>query len=69
MRPTTKIINKKCPNGQILRSKMEGKLYFPVITSTERKANIFSNTKHSLVSVRALFDAGCTVTLRINMSL
>ena len=36
-----------------------------MLPSTAIKAHILPNIKHSLVYIRALFDAGCTVTIRI----
>ena len=36
-----------------------------MLPSTAIKAHILPNIKHSLVSIRALCDAGCTVTFRI----
>ena len=34
--PTINIINEKNPNGHIIRSTMEGKIYLPMLPSTSR---------------------------------
>ena len=65
VRPTTNIINEKCPNGQIIISTMEGESYLPMLPSTDTQAHILPNTKHALVSIGELCDAGYIVTFRI----
>ena len=65
VQPTTDIINTKFPNGQIIRSTMEGGLYLPMLPSIEIQAHIFPNIKHSLVSIGTLCDAGFIVAFRI----
>ena len=44
---------------------MEGELDLPMLPNISRQAHILPNLKHSLVSIGALFDAGCTVTFKI----
>ena len=44
---------------------MEGESDLTMSPSTERKAHIFPNIKHSLVSIGSLCDAECIVTFRI----
>ena len=65
VRTTTKIINSNCPNGQIIRSTMEGELYFPMLANIAIQAHILPNIKYFIVSIGSLRDAGCTVTLKI----
>ena len=65
VRPTTNIINAKFSYRQIIISTMEGELYLPMLLSTVLKSQILLNTKQSLVSIGALYDKGCIVTLRI----
>ena len=44
---------------------MEGGLYLPMLPNTAILSHIFSNIKHSLVSIGSLCDSGCTVTFKI----
>ena len=60
------IINETFPNGQITVSRIEGELYITMLPSNGRQAHILPNIEHSLVSVGAIFDAGCAVKFRIN---
>ena len=63
--PTEKNINEKSPNGKIIRYKIEDQLNLPMLTDLARQAHIFPNIKHSLISIKELYDAGCTVTFKI----
>ena len=44
---------------------MERELDSPMLPNTSRHAHIFPNIRHSLVSIGALYDAGCTVTFKL----
>ena len=65
MQPTTKIINTKFPNGQAIRSTIEGVLYLPKLQNTARQAHICPNINHSLVSIGSICGVGCTVKFNI----
>ena len=54
VQPTTNIIDAKYPNGQIIRSKIEGRLDLTMLPNIAIGAHIFPNIKHSLVSIGAL---------------
>ena len=51
----------KFPNGQIIKSTMEGDLDIPMLPDIARKAHI----KHLLVSIGDSCDTGFTVTSEI----
>ena len=51
LKPTTNIINKQCPNRQIIMTTMEGELYLSMLPITSRQAHILLNIIHSLVSI------------------
>ena len=65
VQPTTKTLNEKCSNLQIIVSKTEGGLYSIMLPNTARQAHIFTNLINSLVSLGALYDAHCTVIFEI----
>ena len=62
---TKNTINAKFPNGQIIRSTMEGELYLPMLQNTAGQAHISPKMKHSLVSIGALHYTSCTVKFKI----
>ena len=61
---TTKSVQEKFPNRQIIKSTLEGILDPPMLTNIAIQAHIFPNIRHSLVSILSLFDAVCTVIFK-----
>ena len=62
--PTTKSIDEKFPNGQIIKSKIKGDLDLLIIPDIAWQAHIFANINHSLLSIGSLCDARFTVTFK-----
>ena len=60
--PTTKAVNVKFPNRQIIKSTMESDLDLPMLHGIALQSYISPNINHSLVSNISLCDARCTVT-------
>ena len=44
---------------------MEGNLYLPMLPDIARQVPIFPNINNSLLFIGSLFDAGCTVNVKI----
>ena len=64
VRSITKPIGEKFPNGQIIKSTMQGELNLLMLLETARKAHVFPSLNQSLVSIGALCDAGCNVIFK-----